>query len=173
MNFLALLYGAEVLSQSGDPGISGLEHDSRRIKPATCSSPCGANPVTETSSSIRRSPQVRSRWSPTPPARTAPRCRLGTSASRTSGPGPVQRQFLQKPAERLAISGITGTNGKSTTAFLIESILGAAGRKSCAGRNHRIPRSRKDSTRAAHHARIAGTEPDSGRSAGARAQPKR
>ena len=33
MTFLELLYGAEVLSQSGNPGISGLEYDSRRIKP--------------------------------------------------------------------------------------------------------------------------------------------
>src|SRR5439155_17158383 len=36
----------------------------------------------------------------------------------------------RKPAERLALTGLTGTNGKSTTAFLIESILSAAGRKS-------------------------------------------
>jgi len=33
MTFLELLYGAEVLSQSGNPGIGGLEYDSRRIKP--------------------------------------------------------------------------------------------------------------------------------------------
>jgi len=33
MTFLELLYGAEVLSQTGNPGISGLEYDSRRIKP--------------------------------------------------------------------------------------------------------------------------------------------
>ncbi len=33
MNFLDVLYGAEVLAQSGNPGISGLEYDSRRIKP--------------------------------------------------------------------------------------------------------------------------------------------
>jgi len=38
--------------------------------------------------------------------------------------------FYGKPAERIAITGITGTNGKSTTAFLLESILTAAGRKS-------------------------------------------
>src|SRR6476469_7368636 len=33
MTFLELLYGAEVLSQSGNLGIGGLEYDSRRIKP--------------------------------------------------------------------------------------------------------------------------------------------
>src|SRR5215470_8591809 len=33
MNFLQLLNGAEVLSQSGNPNISGLEYDSRRVKP--------------------------------------------------------------------------------------------------------------------------------------------
>src|SRR5207244_2272448 len=38
--------------------------------------------------------------------------------------------FFKKPAERLAVTGITGTNGKTTIAFLVESILAAAGRKS-------------------------------------------
>src|SRR5207302_10952850 len=33
MTFLELLHGAEVLSQSGNPGISGLDYDSRRVKP--------------------------------------------------------------------------------------------------------------------------------------------
>ena len=42
----------------------------------------------------------------------------------------VSANFYKKPAERIAITGITGTNGKSTTAFLVESILTAAGRKS-------------------------------------------
>ena len=42
----------------------------------------------------------------------------------------VSANFYKKPAERIAITGITGTNGKSTTAFLLESILTAAGRKS-------------------------------------------
>src|SRR3989442_13461036 len=32
MTFLELLHGAEVLSQSGNPGISGLDYDSRRVK---------------------------------------------------------------------------------------------------------------------------------------------
>jgi UDP-N-acetylmuramoyl-L-alanyl-D-glutamate--2,6-diaminopimelate ligase len=41
----------------------------------------------------------------------------------------LSANFYRRPAERIANTGITGTNGKSTTAFLIESILQAAGRK--------------------------------------------
>jgi len=37
------------------------------------------------------------------------------------------RNFYGKPDERLAITGITGTNGKTTTAYLLDSILRAAG----------------------------------------------
>src|ERR1700694_83384 len=33
MTFQQLLDGAEILSQSGDPGVSGVEYDSRRVKP--------------------------------------------------------------------------------------------------------------------------------------------
>src|SRR5208283_1191445 len=42
----------------------------------------------------------------------------------------LSANFYKRPAERLAVTGITGTNGKSTTAFLIEAILTAAGRRS-------------------------------------------
>jgi UDP-N-acetylmuramoyl-L-alanyl-D-glutamate--2,6-diaminopimelate ligase len=42
----------------------------------------------------------------------------------------LSANFYKKPAERIAVTGITGTNGKSTTAFLVEAILTAAGRKS-------------------------------------------
>ena len=34
MNFLEILDGAEVLSQSGDCGVKGIDYDSRRVRPA-------------------------------------------------------------------------------------------------------------------------------------------
>ena len=38
--------------------------------------------------------------------------------------------FFSHPERKLAATGITGTNGKTTTAFLTEALLNAAGRKS-------------------------------------------
>ncbi len=37
------------------------------------------------------------------------------------------REFHGRPDERLGLTGITGTNGKTTTAYLIDSVLRAAG----------------------------------------------
>jgi UDP-N-acetylmuramoyl-L-alanyl-D-glutamate--2,6-diaminopimelate ligase len=37
------------------------------------------------------------------------------------------RNFFGKPDEKIAITGITGTNGKTTTAYLLDSILRGAG----------------------------------------------
>jgi len=131
MTFLELLYGAEVLVQSGNPGISGLEYYSRRIKAGDFfvamrgessdgnkfidhAIAAGAVAVVTDSASEKPRPDVA--WAQVPHGRRA-LARLSAN-------------FYKKPAERLAVAGITGTNGKSTTAFLLESILGAAGRKS-------------------------------------------
>jgi len=38
-------------------------------------------------------------------------------------------EFFGHPTEELQVAGVTGTNGKTTTAFLLHSILEAAGRK--------------------------------------------
>ncbi len=43
--------------------------------------------------------------------------------------GPVAARFYGDPTARLAVVGITGTNGKTTTAFLTRAILERSGRK--------------------------------------------
>ena len=39
----------------------------------------------------------------------------------------ASRNFYHKPDERIALTGITGTNGKTTSAYLVDSVLRAAG----------------------------------------------
>jgi UDP-N-acetylmuramoyl-L-alanyl-D-glutamate--2,6-diaminopimelate ligase len=41
--------------------------------------------------------------------------------------GPVSAAFFGRPTERLTVVGVTGTNGKTTTTYLLESIFAAAG----------------------------------------------
>ena len=43
--------------------------------------------------------------------------------------GPISRECYGRPDEALTLVGITGTNGKTTVAYLVESIASAAGRK--------------------------------------------
>jgi UDP-N-acetylmuramoyl-L-alanyl-D-glutamate--2,6-diaminopimelate ligase len=42
---------------------------------------------------------------------------------------PVADEFFGRPSQELQVAGVTGTNGKTTTAFLMYSILAAAGRR--------------------------------------------
>src|ERR1700728_663854 len=131
MTFPHLLDGAEVLAQNGDPGVSGVEYDSRRVRPGTAfvamrgetsdgnrfiDQPIQAGAVAIVTDSAAEKPRDGVAWAVVPHGRRA-LARLSAN-------------FYKRPAERIAIVGITGTNGKSTTAFLIEAIFNAAGRKS-------------------------------------------
>src|SRR5437762_13332829 len=122
MNFQQLLYGAEVLAQSGNPEVSGVDYDSRRIKQRDVfvamrgessdgnkfiDKAISAGAVAVVTDSVTEKPRDGVAWAHVPHGRRA-LARLSAN-------------FYKRPAERLTITGITGTNGKSTTAFLIRS----------------------------------------------------
>jgi UDP-N-acetylmuramoyl-L-alanyl-D-glutamate--2,6-diaminopimelate ligase len=131
MNFLEILDGAEVLSQSGgDCGVKGLDYDSRRVRQSWTfvamrgestdgnryiDAAIAAGAVAVVTDSAAEIPREGVAWAVVPHGRRA--------LSRLSA------NFYKRPAERLRVTGITGTNGKTTATFIVESMLRAAGRK--------------------------------------------
>jgi UDP-N-acetylmuramoyl-L-alanyl-D-glutamate--2,6-diaminopimelate ligase len=131
MTFEQLLQGAEILSRTGNPVVAGVQYDSRLIKPGDAfiamrgestdgnqfiDSAVSRGAVAVITDSATQAPRPGVAWA------------VVAHGRRTLGR--ISANFYQRPAERVAITGITGTNGKSTTAFLLESILTAARRKS-------------------------------------------
>jgi UDP-N-acetylmuramoyl-L-alanyl-D-glutamate--2,6-diaminopimelate ligase len=129
MTFLDLLDGVEILAQSGNPQVTGVEYDSRRVKPGNVfvamhgdssdgnrfiDQAIAAGAVAIVTDSDRRPENV---------------ARVQVTHGRRALAG-VSANFYGRPAEKLAVTGVTGTNGKSTTAFIVEAILSAAARKS-------------------------------------------
>ena len=68
------------------------------------------------------------------------------------------RNFYRQPDERVLFTGITGTNGKTTTSYLIDAILRAGRLRHRIDRNHRISPGGRDVARGQHDARIAGRD---------------
>src|SRR5215467_14620389 len=116
MNFLELLDGAEYFDERGNPPISGLDYDSRRVKPGWCfvamrgetsdgnqyiDAALRAGAIAIVSDSLPPRPGIA--WAQVPHGRRA-LARLSAN-------------FFGRPAERLSTTGITGTNGKTTTSF--------------------------------------------------------
>lgn len=128
MDFLHLLDGAEYIAQQGNPGIAGLEYDSRRVKPGWCfvamrggttdgnlhiDDALARGAVAVVSDSLP--PRQGVSWAQVPHGRRA-LARLSAN-------------FYHRPAEKLRITGITGTNGKTTTSFVLHRMLQTAERK--------------------------------------------
>jgi len=130
MTFQQLLEGAEVLSQSGNPAVTGVEYDSRRVEPGKVFVAMKGE-ISDGNRFIDQAISTGAAAIVTDSAAQAPRAGVAW-AQVSHGRRALARlsaNFYNRPAERIANTGITGTNGKSTTAFLIESILRAAGRE--------------------------------------------
>ena len=124
MELVALLGEAEVDGASEDPEVRGVSSDSRRISPGHVFvavrgeksdgnlhvGPAISAGAVAVVSEQPRPPGIGVAW-----VRTAhPRRALGSIAARLAG----------DPADRLVLAGVTGTNGKTTTAMLLSAILG-------------------------------------------------
>ena len=64
--------------------------------------------------------------------------------------------FYGHPSRDMQVVGITGTNGKTTTAYLVASIFDAAGLRVRPARHGRLPDRRRSPRGDAHDARSAG-----------------
>jgi UDP-N-acetylmuramoyl-L-alanyl-D-glutamate--2,6-diaminopimelate ligase len=132
MNFLQLLDGAEVLDRRGDPDIAGLDYDSRRIRPgfafiAMKGETTDGNRYIEKAIANGAVAVVSDSFTgPFPKEGNGPATAEVAWARVPHGRRALARlsaNFYHRPAEKLANTGVTGTNGKTTTSFLIESIL--------------------------------------------------
>ena len=130
MNFSELLHGLQVPRGGGDPQILGLDYDSRRVKPGWAfvamqgeatngnryiDSALQNGAVAVVTDSPEEKPRPEVAWTVVPHGRTAL--------------AQLSANFYKRPADKLKLTGVTGTNGKTTTTFLIESILNFCGRK--------------------------------------------
>ncbi len=125
---------ADVLTLHASPDnaeITGVDYDSRRIQPgflfvAMCGETTDGNryidaaikagAVAVVSDSLAEAPRPGVAWATVQHGRRA----LAV----------VSANFYGHPERKLSLTGITGTNGKTTTAFITEGILAAAGCKS-------------------------------------------
>ena len=134
MKWQDLLAGAEVLSVTGgDREVTGLQYDSRKVQPGDAfiamkggttdgnkyiNAAIDKGAVAVLSDSAEQKPRIGVGWAQVDPGKG--RRAMGCASANLYG----------HPADKLNLVGVTGTNGKTTTTYLIESIFKAAGKKS-------------------------------------------
>lgn len=135
MRFSQLLAGAEILGQpslGSDPEVFGLHYDSRKLGKGFCfvaikGESTDGNLYIEKALAAGATAVV---------SDSRPEVLAAKVAWAKVAPGNGRRalaalsgNFCGHPVEKLKLSGVTGTNGKTTTTFLLEAMLAAAQRK--------------------------------------------
>jgi UDP-N-acetylmuramoyl-L-alanyl-D-glutamate--2,6-diaminopimelate ligase len=131
MDFSQLLDGAEVLLFQGSAEIKGLDYDSRRVRRgwafvAMRGEKTDGNRYID-QAIANGAVAIVSDSAELPPRPDYPWARVAHGRRALAR---LSANFYHRPAERLLSTGITGTNGKTTTAFILEAILNAARRRS-------------------------------------------
>src|SRR5579875_2137497 len=135
MQFSSTLAGVEVVARFGpDPEISGIEYDSRRITPGALFVAMRGETLDGNlyihealkkgaAAILTDSAEALAAWSLRPEVAIAqvPHGRRAMAVAAAN--------LLEHPERQLAISGVTGTNGKTTTTFLLEDLLRRAQRR--------------------------------------------
>lgn len=126
MKLSELLSGADILTRDGDPDILGVQYDSRHVRPGDAfvamrgeqtdgnryiNAAIKAGAVAIATDSLASPARPGTAWIRMLPGRG--RRVLATMSANLN----------HRPAEKLRITGVTGTNGKTTTTFLLEAML--------------------------------------------------
>jgi UDP-N-acetylmuramoyl-L-alanyl-D-glutamate--2,6-diaminopimelate ligase len=134
MKWKEMLAGAEtLLVVAGETEVTGLQYDSRKVQRGDAfiamkggatdgnkyiNAALAQGAVAVGSDSAEQKPRHGIAWAQIAPGNG--RRVLGCAAANLYG----------HPAEKLKLTGVTGTNGKTTTTYLLESMFAAVGRKS-------------------------------------------
>jgi len=109
-----------------DPEITGLEYDSRRIQPGNLFFAIAGFQI----DGLKFVPQAKERGACAVACQTtAPGCGLTVIQMRNirRAMALISAQYYGRPADRMKTVAITGTAGKTTTSYMLRSILQAAG----------------------------------------------
>src|SRR5271170_7112172 len=136
MQIEEILQGVECLRRSGPSAkVTGVEYDSRRIAPGSLfvamqgETTDGNRYVKNAIDQGAVAVVTDSSLAFDDLALNYPQISVAEAAHGRKALALIAAKFFGHPERQLALSGVTGTNGKTTTAFLLDAMLNHAGRK--------------------------------------------